>query len=75
MKNSKAKQIDRYEVNDVDVDEVELDVDLDEAEEELEAEWVVMEQDSAETAELDDDADILKKKRKARPSMMASSIR
>jgi RNA polymerase primary sigma factor len=58
MKHSKAKQIDRYVVKDVDVDEVELDVDLDEVEEELEAEWIVMEHDSADTAELDDDTDL-----------------
>ena len=59
MKNSKVKRIDRYEVNEVDADEVEPDADLDEAEEELETEWIVMEHDSAETAELEDDADIL----------------
>ena len=58
MKNSKVKRVDRYEVNEVDVDEVELDVDLEEMEEDLEAEWIVTENDSAETAELDDEADL-----------------
>jgi RNA polymerase primary sigma factor len=58
MKHSKVKQIDRYEAKDVEVDEVELDVvDLDEVEEELEAEWIVMENDSAEAAELDEELD------------------
>jgi RNA polymerase primary sigma factor len=58
MKHSKVKQVDRYETKDVDVDEVELDVELDEPEEEFEAEWIVMENDSAESAEVDDDADL-----------------
>jgi RNA polymerase primary sigma factor len=58
MKHNKVKRVDRYEVKDVDVDDVELDVDLDEVEEELEADWIVMEHDSAEIAELDDDADL-----------------
>ena len=55
MKHSKVIQVDRYEAKDVDVDEVELDVDLDEVEEGLDTEWNVMEHDSVETAELDDD--------------------
>jgi len=55
MKHSKAKQVDRYEAKDVDVDEVELDVDLDEVEEGLDTEWNVLEHDSVEIAELDDD--------------------
>ncbi len=67
MKNSKVKQIDRYEVNEVDADEMEPDADLDEAEEELEAEWVVMEHDSAETAELDDEADLFEEEAESAP--------
>lgn len=55
MKHSKVKQVDRYEAKDVDVDEVELDVDLDEGEEGLDTEWNVLEHDSVEIAEVDDD--------------------
>jgi len=67
MKNSKVKQKDQYEVNEVDADEVELDADLDEVEEELEADWVVMEHDSAETAELDDEADLVEEEAESAP--------
>jgi RNA polymerase primary sigma factor len=59
MKHHKTKQFDRHEMKDVDMDEIELEADLDETEEELEAEWVIMEHDSAETAELEDDVDLL----------------
>ena len=57
MKHSKAKKVDRFEAKEVDVDEVDLDIE-EENEEELESEWVVMENDAAETAELDDEADL-----------------
>ena len=69
MKNSKIKPIDRYEINDVDVEEVELDADLlDEAEEELEAEWIVTEHDSADTAELEDETDLLEEDAESTPA-------
>src|SRR5512137_375328 len=57
MKNSKVKRIGRYEVNDVDVEE-----------EELETEWIEMEHDSAETAELDDEADLLEEDAESAPA-------
>ena len=62
MKNSTTKQIDRYEVKDVDLDEIELDAELDEVEEEeAELDWAVMENDAVDSVELDDDAEGLKK--------------
>ncbi len=66
MKNSKTKQIDRYAVKEVDLDEIELDVELDEVEEEeVELDWAVMENDSVDSAELEDDADGPEEEREA----------
>jgi RNA polymerase primary sigma factor len=57
MKNTKTKRIDRYEVKDVDLDEIDLDTELDEVEEEEEFDWAVMEQESVDNAELEDDVE------------------
>jgi RNA polymerase primary sigma factor len=51
----------------IDVEEVELDADLDEVEEELEAGWIVMEHGSAETAEMDDEADLFEEDAESSP--------
>ena len=67
MKHSKVKQVDRYEIRDADVDEAELEIDLDEAEEEVEADWNVMDNDSAETAELDEDTDLFEEEPESAP--------
>ncbi len=64
MKNSTTKWIARYEVKDVDLDELELDTDVDEVEEEeTELEWAVMENQTVDSAELEDDADLLEEER------------
>jgi RNA polymerase primary sigma factor len=58
MKKANFKRDDRYEVKNVDVDEVELDFDVDEVEDEPELDWVAAEEEVLDQAELEEDNDL-----------------
>ena len=58
MRKMSPKRNDRYEVKSVETDDLELELDLEEVEDEAELDWVAMEEDSADGAELEDDGDM-----------------
>ncbi len=59
MKKSNARRHERYEVKEEEVDVAELDFDVEEAEDEVELGWAMMEDDLADSAELDEEIESL----------------